>query len=191
MPSGLEALRAATRGLHEAVERTPTMAAMMGARVERTAYIAYLRAIDAAIAPLALQAASRPEAAFAPPAATWALLGDDLRQLGASRPVPQAPPPVDGDAGAWGRLYVVRGAEAGLAMLEAMLARDPASAAWPRRFLADARRRRADWPALCRALDGLDPPRIAIAASTAAGDFAFALDAILGVVPATDVRGAV
>lgn len=178
MRCGLEVLRDATRGLHEAVERTPTMAAMMGPGVDRHAYVAYLRAIAAAIAPLARHLAPPPGAVAAPPAATWALLEDDLRRLDATRPPPRTPPPLEGEAGAWGRLYVVRGAEAGLAMLAAMLERHPAAAAWPRRFLADARARRGDWPGLLRALERLDPALLEAAATGARRDFAFALEAI-------------
>ena len=182
MPGGLEVLRSATRDLHAAVERTPTMTRIMAAPISMASYIDYLQAVALAIAPLCRSVSIEPpESAkpFAPTDDSTALLHEDLRGLGATILDAAAAPPLRSEAEFWGRLYVVRGSEAGLSMLEAKLDRDPAAASLPRRFLSNTRLGRPTWPALCRTLDGLDAARVTLAAAAAVRDFNFALQEIL------------
>lgn len=182
MPGGLDVLRLATRDLHAAVERTPTMMQIMAAPISMATYIDYLQAIALAIAPLCRSVSVEPpESAkhFAPAHESTALLHEDLRSLGATIFDASTPPPLCSEADFWGRLYVVRGSEAGLSMLEAKLDRDPGAATLPRRFLSNTRRGRPTWPALCRTLDSLDATRARLAAAAAIRDFDFALGEIL------------
>jgi len=183
MGSALESFRDATKAVHSDVEHTATMARMMSAPADRTAYADYLKAIALAIGPLSLDASKvclADAAPFRPNPEDWMALEDDLCELGVALPSTFAPPPiVRPEDEIWGRLYVVHGAGAGLAMLDALIKKQPSGAALPKRFLATARERRPQWPALCQAIDQLEGERLRLATLAAQKDFAYALDAIL------------
>ncbi|SDE01988.1 hypothetical protein [Aquimonas voraii] len=188
MPAGLEALRAATRGLHAAVESTAVMQGMLCSPLSATTYGQYLVALAASIAPLAArlqQTEARPALASTE---AWACLAQDLGALAVAWPaVVETPPePAHPDA-IWGRIYVVRGAEAGLSIVARQLDRLGGAANLPRRFLDAVLAQRCDWPRICRVLDQLEGPAQRAAVELAVADFRFALAALSACAPAPEV----
>lgn len=182
MSAALERLRNETRALHEAVESTATMRAATGRLGDATAHGDYLAALAVAVRPLIHALLDHPGNAtpdLLPDRDTWRRLDEDLAALGrppsASSPLPVR---VADDDGAWGRLYVVRGAEAGITLLARQIAKLDAARTLPTTFLSDVAKRRGDWPTLCAALGRLGPDEAQRAADVARGDFDYVLAAI-------------
>lgn len=182
MNAALEALRHETRALHEAVEQTATMRATTAHPGDAEAYARYLMALAVSVRPLAEALHGAPPAgaeAFLPDLNAWACLDADLRALGHDVPRGRSAAVPRADVAGWGRLYVVRGAEAGVAVLARQQRTAAGGARLPARFAAALTARRSEWPALCAALGGLSPPAIQRAAIAARDDFGAVLAAIL------------
>lgn len=187
MSAGLEALRTATRGLHAAVEGTAVMQRLLGAPLSAASYGQYLVALAAGIAPLAARLQRTPRLPALASVDAWDRLRQDLRALSVAWPLaaPTPPVPVHPDA-IWGRIYVVRGAEAGLSIVARQLDRHAARLDLPRAFLDAALARRSDWPRICRVLDRLEGPSQSAAVELAVADFRFTLAALSAGAPALE-----
>lgn len=181
MNAVLEQLRNQTRALHDTLESTPTLRAAMARLGDPKAHGDYLEAMAIGVWPLVRALLACPgstDASLRPDASAWKRLEADLAALG--RPThasARTPPPTDAD-GAWGRLYVVRGAEAGVMVMARHLAKAGASPALPSDFASALTPRRAEWPAVCTALGTLPAMAARRAADVACDDFRFALAAI-------------
>lgn len=182
MSSVLEHLRHETRALHDAVESTTTMRAATERVGDAIAHGDYLAALALGVWPLVralLDSPGRTDPSLLPDPGAWARLGADLSALG--RALPEwggCPVPTADSEGAWGRLYVVRGAEAGVTVLARQLAKSEKGRALPSTFASHLASRRGEWPALCAALGGLPPSAAQRAADVARGDFQFVLASI-------------
>jgi heme oxygenase len=168
------ALRAATAGPHERLHHVPAFAALASGRIDHAAYIALLLRLHGFHVPMeAAIASGLHAAAFAPRLSGWrraALLGDDLRALGASEAaISRAPMLADLGAAptaahALGWLYVVEGSTLGGRMLARRLdhvVRDGGPRA--RMFLlAGSDPHHVSWTELCRVIDevGADHDRL-------------------------------
>lgn len=182
MSAVLEQLRSETRALHEAVESTATMRAVTARPEDASAHGDYLTALAVAVRPLVNALLEHPGATaprFLPDPDAWRRLDDDLVMLRRPRlaSLVHSPPRTD-DEGAWGRLYVVRGAEAGVTMLARRRAHADTGHVLPTTFASGIASRRADWPALCAALGELGPRAARRAAEVALADFQYVLASI-------------
>jgi heme oxygenase len=179
MPGVVEALREATRGLHIAVEQTGVMARLMCPPLAPDAYLDYLCALQASVAPLARSLLDAPPECREFVSDAWGHLPSDLRESG--RPAiavggvaclskcPAAP---------WGRLYVVRGAESGMVIVARQLQGTPWADRVPRRFLDAVCAGRQEWPRFRKALERVRPATVPATIATAVADFEFALRAL-------------
>lgn len=182
MNAVLDQLRSETRALHDALESTPTLRAAMERPTDPKAHGDYLEAMAISVWPLVqalLDSPGTTDASLLPDPSAWESLAADLAALGRPWPrqAPNPPPRADAD-GAWGRLYVVRGAEAGVMVMARHIAKAGASLSLPSSFASRFAIRRSEWPALCAALGGLSELGAQRAADVARDDFRFALASI-------------
>lgn len=180
MNAALEALRRETRVLHEALEHTATMRAATLQPEDVTAYGDYLTALAIGVRPLVATLHAAPTEGlrrFLPDADAWACLDADLVALGRDLPPvgPSPPPALSDEEAAWGRLYVVRGAEAGVAMLARQRTKRFTGPLGPTRFSDGLAKRRGEWPHLCDAIGLLTAENATRAAAAARDDFHFVL----------------
>ena len=149
---------------------------------DREAHGDYLQALAMGVWPLVralLETPGSTDPTLLPDVSAWDALATDLAALGRPLPAPWRTGPADTDPeGAWGRLYVVRGAEAGVMVLARQIANSPAGQALPSRFASRLASRRGEWPALCSALGRLGDRAARRAAAVAHDDFRFALQTI-------------
>lgn len=182
MNAVLERLREATRVLHDTLESTPTLRAATERPGHPDAHGDYLEAMAVGVWPVVralLDAPGGADLALLPDPAAWESLKVDLGALGRSLPRPdRTVPPPTRDDGAWGRLYVVRGAEAGVMVMARQLAKADAARTRPSTFASRLAARRAEWPVLCTALGGLSDVAARRAAEVAREDFQFVLSSI-------------
>lgn len=190
-PTGRFALRQATRAAHEALEATPVMVALMGARPSVGTITAALSAhfqVYAAVEAMLLS--SRPFALACHPGyrPRAPLAAADLARVGADLPPgpqPISPPAFASDPSWWGWFYVVDGASLGGAVITRRLAETAPEL--PRLTVFDpyGEQRGAVWRAVCHHLDAAcqDPATAAAVTEGAVTAFGLFADA-LGAAPA-------
>lgn len=116
VPPVIEALRAATRAAHEAIEAVPALARLTSPGLTRAGYVATLAGLCRFHAALEPRLVAALGGAGLPPAGRGVALAADLRRLGAKvpRPAPaRALPALPDRAAALGCLYVVEGSALG------------------------------------------------------------------------------